>query len=450
MFRSPKNRLLLQSSCSRGLCFLTRFRPISTEASSDPIPPHNPFNQHHLPEQETPIPKLGEDGGAVRMKPSGRKSERDGYEDEQARVLRAAISHVPSLGWSESAMISGARDVDVSPSIVGSFPRREAALVESSCSRGLCFLTRFRPISTEASSDPIPPHNPFNQHHLPEQETPIPKLGEDGGAVRMKPSGRKSERDGYEDEQARVLRAAISHVPSLGWSESAMISGARDVDVSPSIVGSFPRREAALVESSCSRGLCFLTRFRPISTEASSDPIPPHNPFNQHHLPEQETPIPKLGEDGGAVRMKPSGRKSERDGYEDEQARVLRAAISHVPSLGWSESAMISGARDVDVSPSIVGSFPRREAALVEDILPKTLGPTRRELVPRPFGPGRGANVLAQRKRELFGTEAWFGRERFRAVRAWRSRPTVSLSTIRRERFRLLWARSSLGRDHFG
>ncbi|KAK8943832.1 hypothetical protein KSP40_PGU013203 [Platanthera guangdongensis] len=61
------------------------------------------------------------------------------------------------------------------------------------------------------------------------------------------------------------------------------------------------------------------------------------------------------------------------------------------------------------------------------DILPKTLGPIRRELVPRPFGPGRGANVLAQRKRELFGIEAWFGRERFRAVRAWRSRPTVSL-----------------------
>ncbi|KAK8941258.1 hypothetical protein KSP39_PZI010118 [Platanthera zijinensis] len=126
-----RNRILLQSSCSRlRLCFLTRFRPISTEASSDPIPPHNPFNQYHLPEQETPISKLGEDDGAVRMKPSSRTTERDGYEDEQARVLRAAISHVPRLGWSESAMISGARDVGVSPSIVGSFPRREAALVE--------------------------------------------------------------------------------------------------------------------------------------------------------------------------------------------------------------------------------------------------------------------------------------------------------------------------------
>lgn len=34
--------------------------------------------------------------------------------------------------------------------------------------------------------------------------------------------------------------------------------------------------------------------------------------------------------------------------------------------LGWTETALISGARDVGVSPSIVGSFPRKEAALVE------------------------------------------------------------------------------------
>lgn len=34
--------------------------------------------------------------------------------------------------------------------------------------------------------------------------------------------------------------------------------------------------------------------------------------------------------------------------------------------LGWTETAMIAGARDVGVSPSIVGSFPRKEAALVE------------------------------------------------------------------------------------
>ena len=36
--------------------------------------------------------------------------------------------------------------------------------------------------------------------------------------------------------------------------------------------------------------------------------------------------------------------------------------------LGWSEEAMIAGAKEVGVSPSIVGSFPRKEAALVEVI----------------------------------------------------------------------------------
>jgi hypothetical protein len=34
--------------------------------------------------------------------------------------------------------------------------------------------------------------------------------------------------------------------------------------------------------------------------------------------------------------------------------------------MGWSESAMVTGARDVGVSPAIVGAFPRKEAALVE------------------------------------------------------------------------------------
>ncbi|KAK9101572.1 hypothetical protein Scep_025002 [Stephania cephalantha] len=34
--------------------------------------------------------------------------------------------------------------------------------------------------------------------------------------------------------------------------------------------------------------------------------------------------------------------------------------------LGWSEAAMVLGAKDVGVSPSIVGSFQRKEAALVE------------------------------------------------------------------------------------
>ncbi|KAF5481671.1 hypothetical protein F2P56_002308 [Juglans regia] len=59
--------------------------------------------------------------------------------------------------------------------------------------------------------------------------------------------------------------------------------------------------------------------------------------------------------------------------YEDEQARVLHATLPHVVRLGWTEAAMISGARAVGVSPSIIGSFPRKEAALVEFFMDECL-----------------------------------------------------------------------------
>ncbi|KAL5724993.1 hypothetical protein ACHQM5_008190 [Ranunculus cassubicifolius] len=52
--------------------------------------------------------------------------------------------------------------------------------------------------------------------------------------------------------------------------------------------------------------------------------------------------------------------------YQDEQSHVLQAALRHVVKLGWSEDALIAGAKEVGVSPSIIGSFPRKEAALVE------------------------------------------------------------------------------------
>lgn len=52
--------------------------------------------------------------------------------------------------------------------------------------------------------------------------------------------------------------------------------------------------------------------------------------------------------------------------YQDEQPRVLSASLRHVPTMGWTEAAMIAGAREAGVSPSIVGSLPRKEAALVE------------------------------------------------------------------------------------
>uniref|UniRef100_A0A7N0UXR6 Ubiquinone biosynthesis protein n=1 Tax=Kalanchoe fedtschenkoi TaxID=63787 RepID=A0A7N0UXR6_KALFE len=52
--------------------------------------------------------------------------------------------------------------------------------------------------------------------------------------------------------------------------------------------------------------------------------------------------------------------------YQEEQARVLEASLAYVNKFGWSEEAMIAGAREVGLSPSIIGSFQRKEAALVE------------------------------------------------------------------------------------
>ncbi|CAN6451940.1 unnamed protein product [Victoria cruziana] len=57
----------------------------------------------------------------------------------------------------------------------------------------------------------------------------------------------------------------------------------------------------------------------------------------------------------------------------DEHKRVLQAALPYVVKHGWSEAAIIYGARDVGLSPSIVGSFPRKEAALVEFFMDESL-----------------------------------------------------------------------------
>ncbi|KAH0864173.1 hypothetical protein HID58_081384 [Brassica napus] len=66
-------------------------------------------------------------------------------------------------------------------------------------------------------------------------------------------------------------------------------------------------------------------------------------------------------------------RRKPRPEFEEEQARVLSASLRHVARLGWTEEAMMAGSRDVGVSPSIVGSFSRREAALVEYFMDECL-----------------------------------------------------------------------------
>ncbi|KAL8119882.1 hypothetical protein AgCh_017123 [Apium graveolens] len=84
--------------------------------------------------------------------------------------------------------------------------------------------------------------------------------------------------------------------------------------------------------------------------------------------PPTQTPnIPSAGNSSGSRSQQPRAQ------YQDEQVRVLNASLRHVPRLGWTESAMVAGARDVGVSPSIVGAFPRKEAALVEHFMDECL-----------------------------------------------------------------------------
>ncbi|GAB2291572.1 hypothetical protein Dimus_025826 [Dionaea muscipula] len=68
-----------------------------------------------------------------------------------------------------------------------------------------------------------------------------------------------------------------------------------------------------------------------------------------------------------------SGDRRPRTEYKEEQARVLNVALRHVNRLGWTEAAMMAGAREIGVSPSIVGSFPRKEAELVEYFMDDSL-----------------------------------------------------------------------------
>ena len=50
----------------------------------------------------------------------------------------------------------------------------------------------------------------------------------------------------------------------------------------------------------------------------------------------------------------------------DLQVQVLSAALEHVHTLGWTVEAMRQAAADLDLSPAVAGSFPRREGHLVE------------------------------------------------------------------------------------
>ncbi|XP_030530683.1 ubiquinone biosynthesis protein COQ9-B, mitochondrial [Rhodamnia argentea] len=125
------------------------------------------------------------------------------------------------------------------------------------------------------------------------------------------------------------------------------------------------------------------------STSVDSHRSPPHQSPNKHQSHQHagpETPYyvdstgsPSAAAAAASASSSSSGptsstaeearrchRNSPLADYQEEQRRVLQASLRHVKTLGWSEAALIAGAKDVGLSPSIVGSFPRKGAALVE------------------------------------------------------------------------------------
>jgi len=125
----------------------------------------------------------------------------------------------------------------------------------------------------------------------------------------------------------------------------------------------------------------------PLLFHPSQSPLPSNNrplPYNLRALSDN-TSSSSIHED---VKPEPTQTVSQEQQTEeekktnhdikDDQTRVLQAALEHVPTLGWTEAAMVAGAREVGLSPSIVGAFPRKEAALVEyfmdDCLQRLLG----------------------------------------------------------------------------
>eukprot|EP00249_Psilotum_nudum_P013519 c24376_g1_i1 orf=485-1420(-) len=58
----------------------------------------------------------------------------------------------------------------------------------------------------------------------------------------------------------------------------------------------------------------------------------------------------------------------------DPEKQVLGAALAYVPKLGWSEAALVAGAKDLGLSPAIVAALSRKEAALVEFFMDECLG----------------------------------------------------------------------------
>lgn len=58
----------------------------------------------------------------------------------------------------------------------------------------------------------------------------------------------------------RILNAALKHVPALGWTEQALVQGARELELSPAAHGMFARGPVELVDHFMGQSLKELTR----------------------------------------------------------------------------------------------------------------------------------------------------------------------------------------------
>ncbi|KAL2338800.1 hypothetical protein Fmac_013246 [Flemingia macrophylla] len=165
MYRTAAKRLFRCATYYHGSNAAVRFPPplhmlvpssrFSTSENQPPADRHSTIETPNLSSSSSSSSSTNEDAGPK-------------YEDQLALVLQASLRHVeketneqnakkkkmplphggprrwvnkatlassPTValltrGWSEFALIAGARDVGLSPSIIGSFSRKEAALVE--------------------------------------------------------------------------------------------------------------------------------------------------------------------------------------------------------------------------------------------------------------------------------------------------------------------------------
>ncbi|KAH1056966.1 hypothetical protein J1N35_035031 [Gossypium stocksii] len=137
MYRTVVNRILLTKNTGGGRRCLLRFPHLRTAVTSSRFStttepqtfPNRPLNPADSSTSSS-LTSFQTSSAAGDIPRQERKNPQAEYQGEQARFLQASLRHVLRLGWSEEAMIAGAKEVGISPSIVGSFPRKEAALVE--------------------------------------------------------------------------------------------------------------------------------------------------------------------------------------------------------------------------------------------------------------------------------------------------------------------------------